>query len=82
MKYSKRQSPNYAKDGMKPFGLSPVTQKVGTIFSLNDQEKMKTLFYEMRESVGILTQARVQLFILDNRLLRIPLILYSILKLS
>lgn len=45
-------SPNYASDGMKPFGLSPITQKVGTFFSSNDQEKLKILFYEMRKICG------------------------------
>lgn len=41
-------SPDYEKDGMKPFGQSSIKRKVGKIFSKRDQFILKTLFYPLR----------------------------------
>ena len=37
-------SPNFTKDGMKPFGKSSINHKLGSIFSKNDQFILRTLF--------------------------------------
>ena len=38
-------SPDYAKDGMDPFGKTSIKRKVGSVFSENDQFILRTLFY-------------------------------------
>ena len=38
-------SPDYAEDGMKPFGKTSIRRKVGAVFTKNDQFILRTLFY-------------------------------------
>ena len=38
-------SPNFAKDGMNPFGKTSINRKLGSVFSTNDQFILRTLFY-------------------------------------
>jgi hypothetical protein len=38
-------SPDYAKDGMEPFGTTSIKRKVGSVFTENDQFILRTLFY-------------------------------------
>ena len=38
-------SPDYAKDGMNPFGKTSINRKLGSVFSENDQYILSTLFY-------------------------------------
>ena len=38
-------SPDYKKDGMKPFGKTSIRRKVGAVFTENDQFILRTLFY-------------------------------------
>jgi tetratricopeptide (TPR) repeat protein len=49
-------SPDYQTDGMEPFSLAPILREVGEFFSLKDQEKLKFLFFPMREFCGYLDQ--------------------------
>ena len=45
-------SPDYNNDGMKPFGTTSITRKVGSIFGDSDQFILKTLFYPFMERFG------------------------------
>ena len=45
-------SPDYSKDGMKPFGKTSINRKVGSIFSENDQFILRTLFYPFSVRFG------------------------------
>ena len=45
-------SPDYAKDGMDPFGKTAINRKVGLIFSENDQFILRTLFYPFSVRFG------------------------------
>ena len=45
-------SPDYAKDGMKPFGKTSINRKVGLVFSKNDQLILRTLFYPFSARFG------------------------------
>ena len=38
-------SPDYTKDGMNPFGKTSINRKLGSVFSMNDQFILRTLFY-------------------------------------
>ena len=38
-------SPDFAKDGMNPFGKMSINRKLGSVFSKNDQFILRTLFY-------------------------------------
>jgi hypothetical protein len=38
-------SPDFAKDGMNPFGKVSINRKLGSVFSENDQFVLRTLFY-------------------------------------
>ena len=45
-------SPDYAKDGMKPFGKTSIRRKVGSVFTDNDQFILRTLFYPFSVRFG------------------------------
>ena len=45
-------SPDYAKDGMDPFGKTSIKRKVGSVFSENDQFILRTLFYPFSVRFG------------------------------
>jgi hypothetical protein len=45
-------SPDYAKDGMKPFGKTSIRRKVGSVFTENDQFILRTLFYPFSVRFG------------------------------
>ena len=45
-------SKNYEKDGMDPFGKSSINQKLGSVFSKNDQFILSTLFYPFNIRFG------------------------------
>ena len=45
-------SPDFAKDGMKPFGKTSISRKIGSIFSNNDQFVLRTLFYPFSVRFG------------------------------
>lgn len=45
-------SPDFAKDGMNPFGKMSVSRKVGSIFSEKDQFILRTLFHPFRVHFG------------------------------
>jgi tetratricopeptide (TPR) repeat protein len=45
-------SPDFAKDGMKPFGKTSINRKVGSVFSKNDAFILRTLFYPFSVRFG------------------------------
>ena len=45
-------SPDYKKDGMKPFGKTSINRKVGAVFTENDQFILRTLFYPFSVRFG------------------------------
>jgi tetratricopeptide (TPR) repeat protein len=45
-------SPDYAKDGMEPFGKASIRRKVGSVFIENDQFILRTLFYPFSMRFG------------------------------
>ena len=45
-------SPDYAKNGMDPFGKTSIKRKVGSVFSTNDQFILRTLFYPFSVRFG------------------------------
>jgi len=45
-------SPDYEKDGMKPFGNTSIRRKVGAVFTANDQFILHTLFYPFSVRFG------------------------------
>jgi len=45
-------SPDYAKDGMEPFGTTSIRRKVGSVFTENDQFILRTLFYPFSVQFG------------------------------
>jgi len=45
-------SPDYAKDGMNPFGKASINRKLGSVFSKNDQFILHTLFYPFSVRFG------------------------------
>ena len=45
-------SPDYAKEGMIPFGKTSINRKLGLIFSTNDQFILRTLFYPFSVRFG------------------------------
>jgi hypothetical protein len=45
-------SPDFAKDGMNPFGQTSIKREVGSIFSENDQFILRTLFYPFSVQFG------------------------------
>ena len=49
-------SPDFAKDGMDPFGKTSIKRKVGSIFSENDQFILRTLFYPLSVRFGYIEE--------------------------
>ena len=45
-------SPDYGKEGWRPFGVNSIERKVGSIFSDNDQFVLRTLFYPFSVKFG------------------------------
>ena len=45
-------SPDYEKDGMKPFGKTAINRKLGSVFSKEDQFILRTLFYPFSVRFG------------------------------
>tara|TARA_B100000768_G_scaffold176312_1_gene188885 strand:+ start:614 stop:3658 length:3045 start_codon:yes stop_codon:yes gene_type:complete len=45
-------SPDYTKDGMNPFGKTSINRKLGSVFSINDQFILRTLFYPVSLRFG------------------------------
>ena len=45
-------SPDFAKDGMNPFGKTSISRKVGLVFSNSDQFILRTLFYPFSVRFG------------------------------
>ena len=45
-------SPDFAKDGMKPFGKTSINRKLGSVFSKKDQFILRTLFYPFSVHFG------------------------------
>jgi tetratricopeptide (TPR) repeat protein len=45
-------SPDYAKDGMEPFGTTSIRRKVGIVFTENDQFILRTLFHPFSVRFG------------------------------
>ena len=45
-------SPDFAKDGMDPFGKTSIKRKIGSTFSENDQFILQTLFYPFSVRFG------------------------------
>ena len=62
-------SPDYAKDGMDPFGKTAVNRKVGSIFSEKDQFIIRTLFYPFSVRFGYIKENEEQ-FSVDLKTIR------------
>jgi hypothetical protein len=45
-------SPDYATDGMNPFGKTSINRKIGSVFSESDQFILNTLFYPFSVRFG------------------------------
>jgi hypothetical protein len=45
-------SPDYAKDGMEPFGKTSIRRKLGSVLTENDQLILRTLFYPFSVRFG------------------------------
>jgi tetratricopeptide (TPR) repeat protein len=45
-------SPDYAEDGMKPFGTTAIKRKVGSVFTENDRFILRTFFYPFSVRFG------------------------------
>ena len=53
-------SPDYAKDGMEPFGKTSIHRSVGSIFSESDQFILRTLFYPFSARFGYIEENQTQ----------------------
>jgi hypothetical protein len=62
-------SPDYAKDGMDPFGKTSIKRKVGSVFSENDQFILRTLFYPFSVRFGYVEENAEQ-FEIDLQMIR------------
>jgi hypothetical protein len=49
-------SPDFAKDGMDPFGKTSIKRKIGSIFSERDQYILRTLFYPFSVRFGYVNE--------------------------
>ena len=45
-------SPDFAKDGMNPFGITSINRKFGSVFSRSDRLILRTLFYPFSVRFG------------------------------
>ncbi len=62
-------SPDFAKDGMDPFGKTSINRKVGSIFSERDQYILRTLFYPFNVRFGYVEE-NVEWFKVDLQAIR------------
>ena len=62
-------SPDYLKDGMKPFGQSSIKRKIGLVFTKRDQLILKTFFYPFNVRFGYIKENEAQ-FKKDLRTIR------------
>ena len=49
-------SPDYLKDGMKPFGQTSIERKIGLVFTKKDQLILKTFFYPFNVRFGYIKE--------------------------
>ena len=62
-------SPDFEKDGMKPFGKTSINREIGSLFSDGDQYILKTLFYPFSLSFGYVQENKAQ-FEIDLKKIR------------
>jgi hypothetical protein len=62
-------SPDYKKDGMKPFGKTSIRRKVGAVFTENDQFILRTLFYPFSLRFGYVEE-NLEQFKADLKMIR------------
>ena len=62
-------SPDFEKDGMDPFGQTSIKRKAGSIFSVDDQFILSTLFYPFSVQFGYIKENEKQ-FIVDLQNIR------------
>ena len=62
-------SPDFAKDGMDPFGKTSIKRKVGSIFSEKDQFILRTLFYPFSARFGYVAE-NLEQFKLDIKAIK------------
>ena len=62
-------SPDYKKDGMKPFGKTSINYEVGSIFSRSDRFILGTLFYPFNVQFGYINENLKQ-FKIDLQIIR------------
>ena len=62
-------SPDFAKEGMDPFGKSAINRKVGSVFSQTDQFILRTLFYPFNVRFGY-QEENIDQFKLDLQLIK------------
>jgi tetratricopeptide (TPR) repeat protein len=62
-------SPDFAKDGMNPFGKTSINRKIGSIFSESDQFILRTLFYPFSVRFGYVEENAEQ-FEIDLQTIR------------
>jgi tetratricopeptide (TPR) repeat protein len=64
-----RDSPDYLKDGMEPFGKTSIRRKVGSVFTENDQFILRTLFHPFSVLFGYVEENAEQ-FKIDLQAIR------------
>ena len=62
-------SPDFAKDGMNPFGKISINRKLGSVFSKNDQFVLRTLFYPFSVRFGY-AEENLEQFKIDLQTIR------------
>ena len=62
-------SPDYAKDGMEPFGTTSIKRKVGSVFTDNDRFILRTLFYPFSVQFGYVEE-NIEQFKADLKTIR------------
>ncbi len=62
-------SPDFAKDGMNPFGKVTINRKLGSVFSENDQFVLRTLFYPFCVRFGY-AEEKIEQFKIDLQAIR------------
>jgi len=62
-------SPDYAEDGMEPFGTASIKRKLGSVFTENDRFIMRTLFYPFSVRFGYVEE-NIEQFKADLKTIR------------
>jgi tetratricopeptide (TPR) repeat protein len=62
-------SPDYAEDGMKPFGKTSIRRKVGSVFTGNDRFILRTFFYPFSVRFGYVEE-NIEQFKADLKTIR------------